>query len=146
MDARPLSSRAPEDPALIEPLKKEVTLAFDDAVRRVEAIVKEGGFSVLLTKSVDEILVQKLGLPAYPRYTMILACAPDLAKMALDVATNVGTLYPCSFTVSEEEGHVYVAHLFIMKVDAAIGLAADAAMAPVIRETEKRVAAVWNRL
>jgi hypothetical protein len=67
MDARPLSSRAPEDPALIEPLKKEVTLSFDDAVRRVEAIVKEGGFSVLLTKSVDEILVQKLGLPAYPR-------------------------------------------------------------------------------
>jgi uncharacterized protein (DUF302 family) len=131
---------------MIEPLKKEVALAFDDAVRRVEAIVKEGGFGVLLTKSVDEILVRKLGLPAYPRYTMILACAPNLAKMALDVSKDVGTLYPCSFTVSEEGGRVYVAHLSIMKVAAAIGLAEHAALAPVIRETEKRVEAVWNRI
>ena len=101
---------------------------------------------LLLTKSVYEILMQKLGLLAYPRYTIILACAPNLAKMALDVTRGVDTLYPCSFTVSEEDGRVHVAHLSIMKVAAAIGLAADAALAPVNHETKKRVAAAWNRL
>jgi hypothetical protein len=121
---------------MIEPLKKEVTLAFDDAVRRVEAIVNEGGFSVLLTKSVDEILVQKLGLPGYPRYTMILACTRTSPRWR---STSRRTSAPCTRVASRS-------HLSIMKVTAAIGLAADAALAPVIHETEKRVTAVWNRL
>lgn len=127
-------------------MKKEVAFEFDAAVRRVEAIFKEGGFSVLMTKAVDEIVARKLGIPTYPRFTMILACTPDLAKMALDVSTDVGVLFPCSFTVSEEAGRVYVAHLSIMKVAATIGLAAPAALAPVIRETGKRVDAVWARI
>ncbi|MHA1772351.1 MAG: DUF302 domain-containing protein [Candidatus Thorarchaeota archaeon] len=39
---------------------------------------------------------EKLGVE-YLKYTMILACAPPLAKMALYVSKDTGTLFPCSF-------------------------------------------------
>ena len=58
---------------------------FDEAVEHVEKIIAEEGFSILLTKSIDEIMKKKLGLEDYPRYTIILACAPELSEMALDV-------------------------------------------------------------
>lgn len=84
---------------MVEVLRKEVSMDFDSAVENVENIVKEEEFSILLAKSIDGILKSKLGLEEYPRYTIILACAPELAKMALDPSKDVGNLFPCSFAV-----------------------------------------------
>ncbi len=47
---------------MVDVLRKELSMGFDEAVERVERIVKEEGFSVLLTKSIDEIMKKKLGL------------------------------------------------------------------------------------
>ncbi len=128
---------------MIDVLRKKVSCSFDEAVKRVEDACTSEGFGLLLTKDIDSVFKQKLGVD-YPRYTFVLACAPELAKMALDISKDVGTLFPCSFVVYEEEDKVMVAHTSIMKIAAEVGLATKKAMAPVIKETSERIRKVWN--
>ena len=118
---------------------------FDEAVKHVEKIIVEEGFSHMLTKSIDTIFKQKLGVKVYPRYTIILACAPKFAKAALDVSKNVGLLFPCSFTVFEDEGKVYAGHASIMKIAPEVGLAPADEMKPVIEMTGEAVHRAWER-
>lgn len=131
---------------MVEVLKKELSEGFDEAVQRIEQICEDEGFTVMLTKSVDEIFAKKLGTKNYPRYTVILACAAPLAKMGLDVSKDVGTIFPCSFVVYEDKGKIFAAHTSIMRVAAEIGLAPKDKMVPVIEETGKRVHKVWDRI
>jgi len=129
---------------MVDFLKKELDMDFDRAIKKVETIVEEEGFSLLLTKDLDKIFKKKLGLD-YPRYTMILACAPEFAKGALDVSKNVGLLFPCSFIVYEDEGKVFVSHISIMKIAPEIGLAPADEMQPVIDMTGEAVHKAWDR-
>lgn len=129
---------------MVDILKKELKMNFNDAVERVEKIIVEEGFSHMLTKSIDEIFKKKLGID-YDRYTIILACGPEFAKAALDVSKNVGLLFPCSFVVYEENGNVYVSHASIMKVAPEAGLAPADKMKTVIEMTGKAVRAAWDR-
>lgn len=129
----------------VDYLKKELSMDFDAAVKHVETTVAAAGFSVMLVKPIHEIFKAKLGVD-YARYTMILACGADYAKAALDVSLNVGMLFPCSFVVYEDAGKVWVAHISIMKIAPAIGLAPAAAMEPVIAMTGKAVRAAWDKL
>jgi len=126
-------------------LRKQPSMDFDEAVKHVEKTISEEGFSILLTKSIDDMMKKKLGLADYPRYTIILACVPELAKMALDVSKDVGNLFPCSFVVYEDQGNVSVSHISIMKIAAAVGLAPRDRMAPVIDKTGEKVHKAWNR-
>ena len=131
---------------MVEILKKKLEMAFDDAVQHVSKIVEEEGFSILLTKALDQIFTKKLGVTDYPRYTFILACAPKFAKAGLDVSKNVGLLYPCSFVVYEDEGTVFAAHSSLMRIAAEIGFAPVDAMQSVIEMTGEGVSRVWSRL
>ena len=131
---------------MVEVLRKELSEGFDEAVQKIEQTCNDEGFTVMLTKSVDEIFAKKLGAKNYPRYTFILACAAPLAKMALDVSKDVGTIFPCSFVVYEDEGKIFAAHTSIMRVAVETGLAPKDKMAPVIEETGKRVHRVWDRI
>lgn len=131
---------------MVDVLRKHVSYSFDEAVARVEQACKEEGFGILLTKSIDEIFKNKLGLESYPRFSTILACAPELAKAALDVSIDVGALFPCSFVVYEDEGKTFVMHASIMKAAIETGLAPKDAMAPVIEMTGKRVHKVWESI
>jgi uncharacterized protein (DUF302 family) len=130
---------------MVEVLRKEVSMDFDETIEHVERIITEEGFSVLLTKSIDEIVKKKLRLEDYPRYSIILVCAPELAKMALDASKDVGNLFPCSFVVYEDDSKVFVSHVSIMKIAAELGLAPANQMATVIRKTGEKVRAAWNR-
>ena len=129
---------------MINILKKELTMSFNEAVEHVSKIVEQKGFSILLTKDIDEIFKKKLNISQYPRYTIILACAPELAKAALDVSKNVGLLFPCSFAVYEDNGKIYVGHISIMKIAAEAGLAPKETMQPVIEMTGKRIHEAWD--
>ncbi len=131
---------------MVEVLKKEVKYPFDEAVERVRELASEE-FSILLVKSIDEVIRKKLDLPNYPvKYTTILACGPELAKMALDVSMDVGALMPCSFTIYEEDGRVFVSHVSIMKIAAETGIADSEKMEPVVRKTGKKVKKVWDKI
>nr|AGF93157.1 hypothetical protein FLSS-18_0022 [uncultured organism] len=127
---------------MVDVLKKELDLPFEEAVERVKKIV-EDDFSILMVKSIDEVMKNNLDLAEEPeKYTTILACGADLAKMALDVSENVGTLMPCSFVVYEKGEKVFVSHVSIMKIASELELANPEAMKPVIEETGKRVSRV----
>ena len=131
---------------MVDVLRKQVHCSFDEAITRVEQACKDEGFGILLIKNIDEIFKKKLGLEIYPRFTTILACAPELAKAALDVSLDVGALFPCSFVVYENEGKIFVMHASIMKAAAETGLAPKDAMAPVIEMTGRRVHKVWDSI
>ena len=126
-------------------LRKEVSYPFDETVDRVEKACTSEGFGVLLTKEVDTLFREKLGVE-YSRFTLILACAPELAKKALDISKDVGTIFPCSFVVYEDDNKVMVAHTSIMKIAAEVGLTPREAMVPVIEETGIRVRRVWDKI
>lgn len=131
--------------SMIDILKKEVQFEFEDAVKRVEEACQKEGFGLLLTKDLDKVFKKSLGVD-YSKYTFVLACAPELAKMGLDVSKNVGTLFPCSFVIYEDQGKVFVAHTSIMRGASELGLAPADAMVPVIEETRKRIGKVWDRI
>ncbi len=131
---------------MVDVLRKEVPYSFDEAVKRVEEACGTEGFGVQLTKGIHDIFKQNLEIDDYPKYTVILVCNPQLAKKALDISKDMGTIFPCSFTVYEEEGKVKIAHTSIMKIGAEVGLAPKEAMKELIEETGKRVRRVWDRL
>lgn len=130
---------------MVDILKKELTKDFDAAVEHIVQVVEKEGFTVMLTKSIDGILKKKLGITGYPRYTTILACGPELAKMALDASLNVGLVFPCSFVVYEEEDKIYVSHISIMKMAKELNLASAEAMDPIIEITGKMVHKAWEQ-
>ena len=132
---------------MVEILRKKITdMSFDEAVEHVQTVVANEGFTVLLTKAIDQVIEKKLGVKGYPRYTSIMACGADLAKAALDVDKDVGTLFPCSFVVYEEDSEIKVAHVSIMKIAAELGFASQEGMAPVIKTTGERVHAAWDKI
>ena len=130
----------------IDFLEKKIDLDFESAVKYVEKRVIEGGFNVMLVKSVDEIIETKLGLNNYPKYSMILACSPEFAKMALDVSKLNGLLFPCSFVVYEDDGEIIVGHISIMKISTAIGLTETNEMDEVIKKTGEAVDLIWKTI
>ncbi|MFX1318729.1 MAG: DUF302 domain-containing protein [Promethearchaeota archaeon] len=130
---------------MVAALKKKMEMSFDDAVKHVETIIQEEGFSVLMTTPIHAIFKEKLGLEGYPRYTMICACRAKLAKAALDVSKNVGLLFPCSFVVYEDAGEIYVAHVSIMKIAPEVGLASASEMQSVIEMASEMVQRAWSR-
>ena len=131
---------------MVEVLRKEVPYGFDEAVKKVEDACVSEGFGLQLTKGLHDILKQKLGIEDYPKYTAILVCNPHLAKKAIEISKDMGTIFPCSFTVYEEDGKVKVAHTSIMKLGAETGLADKDAMQDLIEETGKAVKKVWDKI
>jgi uncharacterized protein (DUF302 family) len=131
--------------AMPEILRKELDMSFEDAVKRVERLTEEGGFTILLAKGMHDMFEKKLGIDDYPRRTFILACSADLAKKAVDVSRNMSLVMPCSFVVAEEEGKVVVTHSSIMKMGVELGFAPEEPMKPIIEETGERVHKVWDK-
>ena len=131
---------------MVDVLRKEVPYGFDEAVKRVEDACVSEGFGLQLTKGLHDILREKLGIENYPRFTAILVCNPHLAKRALEISKDMGTIFPCSFTVYEEEGKVKVAHASIMKAGVELGLASKEDMEDLIEETGKRIRKVWDKI
>ena len=55
---------------MVDVLKKEMHMSFDEAVERVTKTIQDEGFTVLLVKSIDEIFEKKLGITDHPKYTI----------------------------------------------------------------------------
>jgi uncharacterized protein (DUF302 family) len=131
---------------MVDILRKELNKTFADAIAHVEKVSQENGFGLLITKQLNQIFKQKLNIEEYPKYAIILVCAPKFAKAALDVSFDVGLLFPCSFVVYEENNKIFVAHTSIMKIAPEIGLAPKDKMQPVIEMTGKGIKAIWEAL
>ena len=78
-------------------------VAFDEALDRVAAALKEEGFGVLTHIDVAQTLKTKIGADFRP-YVILGACNPVLANEALSVDDNIGLMLPCNVVVAATEG------------------------------------------
>jgi uncharacterized protein (DUF302 family) len=112
---------------------------FETVVARVEDELAEEGFGVLSEIDIDEAFAAKLGLEDYPRYRILGACAPPLAKDALDVDADIGTLLPCNVVVRETgDGEVVVSAVDPVTV---LDVADDPDLDPLAADVGDRLAA-----
>lgn len=81
---------------------RTVDLAFDQAIEKTRAALKEEGFGVLSEIDIKEKLKEKLDVD-FRRYTILGACNPPLAYKTLQQEINIGLLLPCNVVVYEAD-------------------------------------------
>jgi uncharacterized protein (DUF302 family) len=86
---------------------KTVAMPFDQAVERTRSVLQENGWGVMTEIDVTTTFKQKMGVD-FPRYMILGACQPQLAKEALDAEPMIGLLMPCNVVIQEREGKVQV--------------------------------------
>ena len=83
-------------------VKKMEGATYDEAIERVTAGLKEGGFGVLTEIDVKATLKKKIDAD-FRRYIILGACNPNLAHKALQAESQLGLLLPCNVVVQEDE-------------------------------------------
>ncbi len=81
-------------------LRVAIPIAYDEAVERATAALKDEGFGVLTTIDVKQTIRQKLDKD-FRRYVILGACNPPLAHRALTSELEIGLLLPCNVIVYE---------------------------------------------
>jgi len=94
---------------MIYHFSKTSDLAFDDAVSKVTADLKDEGFGILTEINVQETLKKKLNVD-FRKYKILGACNPSFAYRALQAEDKVGVMLPCNVIIQDRgDGKVEVA-------------------------------------
>ena len=117
-------------------------LPFDEAMARTRDALKEQGFGVLTEIDVQKTIREKLGA-SFRRYVILGACNPPLAHQALMADLDIGLLLPCNVVLYEEGAGTAVK---VMDPQAALGLVANPAIAPVAAEARVRLQQALNAI
>lgn len=118
-------------------------LAYDDAVERVTALLKEEGFGILTTIDVKATLKKKLDVD-FRDYVILGACNPPLAHRALEAEPHLGVLLPCNVVVAAREGGG--SEVMAMDPVAAFSLIENPDVQPVARDVRDRMQRVLDHL
>jgi uncharacterized protein (DUF302 family) len=78
-----------------------LTLSRDEAIERVTDALKVEGFGVITRIDIDKTFREKIGEHFRP-YTILGACNPQLAHIALTAISEMGLLLPCNVTVEAD--------------------------------------------
>ena len=122
---------------------KTIDVAYEEAVDRVRAGLKEEGFGVLCEIDIKEKLKEKLGID-FRNYVILGACNPPLAYKTLQQEINIGLLLPCNVIVydADQAGKSVVAAIDARAMLSVVGDNASLdAVAAEVNERLKRVVA-----
>lgn len=118
---------------------KTCDLAFDHAVSKVTADLKDEGFGILTEINVQETLKRKLNVD-FRKYKILGACNPSFAYQALQAEDKVGVMLPCNVIIQERrDGKVEVAAVDPVASMMAIPNPALAAVAGQVQSKLKKV-------
>ncbi len=81
-------------------IAKTVRGSFDSVIADITARLREQGFGILADIDVQATLESEIGVEM-PRYRILGACNPELARDALKVENKVAVLLPCNIIVRE---------------------------------------------
>ena len=79
-----------------------IDASHSEAIARVTEALKTEGFGVLTRADVDQAFRDKIGVEFRP-YTILGACNPQLAHVALSSKPEIGLMLPCNVTVEAVE-------------------------------------------
>lgn len=114
--------------------------AFDAAIEKATAALKEKGFGVLTTIDVQKAMKEKISEDIRP-YTILGACSPRHAFKAIQAEDKIGVMLPCNVLVQEiADGKVEVSIVDPVASMAAIENPDLGALAMEVREMLKSVA------
>jgi uncharacterized protein (DUF302 family) len=86
---------------------KVLPLAFNEAVAKTVAGLKEEGFGILTEIDVQATMKKKLDVDM-SKYLILGACNPSFAYQAIQLEDKVGTMLPCNVIVQQREDGVEV--------------------------------------
>ena len=116
----------------------ETSLNFAEADQRVRHGLAKEGFGILTEIDVAETLKRKLGVELAP-YVIFGACAPDLARQAIENEPDVGLLLPCNVVIRETAAGTVVEALDPVRQ---LDLASNEGLRPVAEEVRARLTRV----
>jgi uncharacterized protein (DUF302 family) len=88
---------------------KTLNSTFDEAIKMVTEGLKTEGFGIVSEIRMHEKLKEKLGVD-FKKYTILGACNPVSAYLALQAEDKIGTMLPCNVVVQElSENQIEVA-------------------------------------
>ncbi len=87
--------------------KRELSLPYENAVKRVKEELQKEGFGVLTEIDVKAVLKNKLNVD-FDKYIILGACNPPFAHQALQAEQDIGLMLPCNVIVYEKEGKTWV--------------------------------------
>ena len=128
-------------------MSHDVTLRceHEEAIEKVTSALAAEGFGVLSRIDIHEKFHDKLGIDFRP-YTILGACNPALANLALGAAPEIGLLLPCNVTVEQLDDEVLVRIINAQSMMETAGYADDDIIAPVGHAANARLARVADSL
>ncbi len=124
-------------------INTELNVPYAEAMARVVDAITAEKLGIVSEVHVHGIMKKKMDKDI-PPYSILGACAPDLAMQAIEAEPNVGALLPCNVVVRESgEGKTTVSFL---KPESILGLAKNSALDAVEKEAAQRIQKVFDRL
>lgn len=121
---------------------KELSIGFEEAVRKTKEELKKEGFGVLTEINVKEIFKQKLNVD-YEDYIILGACNPLFAYNALQTEKEIGLLLPCNVIVYRENGKTHVSVIDPLK---AMSIVDNPKLREVAQKVGEKLKGVVNKL
>ena len=116
-----------------------------EAIERITDALAEEGFGVLSRIDIHDKFREKLDVDFRP-YTILGACNPALANVALGARPEIGLLLPCNVTVEEVDGRILVRIIDAERMMEMGGYADDPDIAPVGRQANEHLRRVAEAL
>lgn len=117
----------------------------EEAIDQVTGALAAEGFGVLSRIDIHDKFREKLDVEFRP-YTILGACNPALANVALGAAPEVGLLLPCNVVVEQDGDRSFVRIIDAVRMMEMGGFGAHPDIAPVGREADERLSRVAEAL